>query len=94
MPIQNVVIIIEAGRRLSDYASVTVPTLLIVGGKTRAPARAVFDMLSATLPKLRSDRPERRGPYEPVHPSFRGEPANRRPSRRSAPIRAVASSGS
>jgi hypothetical protein len=48
MPIQNVVIIIEAGRRLSDYASVTVPTLLIVGGKTRAPARAVFDMLSAT----------------------------------------------
>jgi len=41
MPIQNVVIIIEAGRRLSDYASVTVPTLLIVGGTTRAPARAV-----------------------------------------------------
>ena len=50
MPVQNVVIIIEAGRRLSDYASVTVPTLLIVGAKTRTPARAVFDMLSATLP--------------------------------------------
>jgi pimeloyl-ACP methyl ester carboxylesterase len=43
-------IVIEAGRRLSDYASVTAPTLLIVGGKTRAPARAVVDMLSATLP--------------------------------------------
>lgn len=43
-------ITIEAGRRLSDYASVTAPTLLIVGGKTRAPARAVIDMLSTTLP--------------------------------------------
>jgi pimeloyl-ACP methyl ester carboxylesterase len=43
-------IVIEAGRRLSDYASVTAPTLLIVGDKTRAPARAVVDMLSATLP--------------------------------------------
>jgi pimeloyl-ACP methyl ester carboxylesterase len=70
MPIQNVVIIIEAGGRLSDYASVTVPTLLIVGGKTGAPARAVFDVLSATLPKLRSDRPERRGHMSPfTHPS-------------------------
>jgi pimeloyl-ACP methyl ester carboxylesterase len=43
-------IAIEAGARLSDYASVTAPTLLIVGGKTRAPTRAVIDMLSATLP--------------------------------------------
>ncbi|MGH6826950.1 alpha/beta fold hydrolase [Methyloceanibacter sp.] len=43
-------ILIEAGARLSDYAGATAPTLLIVGGKTRAPARAVVDMLSATLP--------------------------------------------
>ena len=43
-------IVIEAGARLSDYASVTAPTLLIVGGKTRAPARAIADMLGATLP--------------------------------------------
>jgi pimeloyl-ACP methyl ester carboxylesterase len=42
-------ILIEAGARLSDYASVTAPTLLIVG-KTRAPARAVVDLLSTTLP--------------------------------------------
>ncbi len=31
---------------------------------------------------------------EPVHPSFRGESADRRPSRRSAPTRAGSSSGS
>jgi pimeloyl-ACP methyl ester carboxylesterase len=43
-------ILIEVGTRLSDYASITAPTLLIVGGKTRAPARAVVDMLSSTLP--------------------------------------------
>ena len=45
-------IIIEGGPRLTDYASVTAPTLLIVGSKTRAPARAVVDMLSATLPNV------------------------------------------
>jgi pimeloyl-ACP methyl ester carboxylesterase len=44
------VIAIETDTRLSDYASVTTPTLLIVGGKTRAPARAVVDMLRTTLP--------------------------------------------
>ncbi len=43
-------ILIEAGTRLSDYAGVTAPTLLIVGGKTRAPSRAVIDMLSQALP--------------------------------------------
>ena len=43
-------ILIEADKRLSDYASVTVPTLLIAGGKTTAPTRAVVDMLGATLP--------------------------------------------
>jgi pimeloyl-ACP methyl ester carboxylesterase len=43
-------IVIEANTKLVDYASVTAPTLLIVGGKTRVPARAVVDMLGATLP--------------------------------------------
>jgi len=43
-------ILIETGSRLSDCASLTAPTLLIVGGKTRAPARAVVDMLSKALP--------------------------------------------
>lgn len=43
-------ILIEIGTRLSDYASITAPTLLIAGGKTRAPARAVVDMLSQALP--------------------------------------------
>jgi pimeloyl-ACP methyl ester carboxylesterase len=43
-------IIIDAPTRLHDFASVTAPTLLIVGSKTRKPARAVVDMLAATLP--------------------------------------------
>ena len=34
---------------MHDFASVTAPTLLIAGSKTRAPARAVVDMLGATL---------------------------------------------
>ena len=94
MPVQNVVIIIEAGRRLSDYASVTVPTLLIVGAKTSHSCPRRVRHAECDAAELRSDRPERREPYEPVYPSFRGEPANRRPSRRSAPIKAVSSPGS
>jgi pimeloyl-ACP methyl ester carboxylesterase len=43
-------IAIDAQTRLHDYAGVVAPTLLVVGSKTRAPARAVVDMLSATLP--------------------------------------------
>ena len=35
-----------------------------------------------------------RWPYEPVHPSFRGKPDDRRPSRRSAPMNAGSSSAS
>ena len=94
MPVQNVVIIIEAGRRLSDYASVTVPTLLIVGAKISHSCPRRVRHAECDAAELRSDRPERREPYEPVYPSFRGEPANRRPSRRSAPIKAVSSPGS
>jgi pimeloyl-ACP methyl ester carboxylesterase len=43
-------IIIDGSTSLIDYASVTAPTLLVVGSKTRAPARAVVDMLAAALP--------------------------------------------
>ena len=43
-------IAIESNTKLGDYAAVKAPTLLIVGSKTRAPARAVVDMLGATLP--------------------------------------------
>jgi pimeloyl-ACP methyl ester carboxylesterase len=43
-------IAIDAPTKLEDYASITVPTLLIAGGKTRAPTRAVVDLLAATLP--------------------------------------------
>lgn len=41
---------IDAPTKLRDYASVVAPTLLVVGSKTRAPARAVVEMLGATLP--------------------------------------------
>ena len=41
---------IEADEKLSAYAGVTAPTLLVAGSKTRAPARAVVDLLGATLP--------------------------------------------
>ena len=43
-------IVIDGRTSLTDYASVTAPTLLVVGSKTRAPARAVVDMLGAALP--------------------------------------------
>ena len=38
-------IIVEAPTTLEDYAEITAPTLLIEGGKTRAPTRAVVDLL-------------------------------------------------
>lgn len=38
---------------LQDYAAVAAPTLLIAGGKTRAPTRAVVDLLAATLPNAK-----------------------------------------
>ncbi len=43
-------IALDAPSTLKDYAEITAPTLLIVGGKTRAPARAVADLLAAALP--------------------------------------------
>jgi pimeloyl-ACP methyl ester carboxylesterase len=46
-------IIVEATTALKDYASVTAPTLLVKGSKTRAPARAVVDLLGEALPNAK-----------------------------------------
>lgn len=43
-------IAIDAPTKLENYAEIAAPTLLIVGGRTRAPARAVVDLLAATMP--------------------------------------------
>jgi pimeloyl-ACP methyl ester carboxylesterase len=43
-------IAIGAPTALKDYAEITAPTMLIAGGSTRAPARAVVDLLASTLP--------------------------------------------
>jgi pimeloyl-ACP methyl ester carboxylesterase len=43
-------IIVDALSTLQDYAAITAPTLLIKGDKTRAPARAVVDLLGETMP--------------------------------------------
>jgi pimeloyl-ACP methyl ester carboxylesterase len=43
-------IAIDAPTGLQDYATIAAPTLLIAGGRTRAPTRAVVDLLGATLP--------------------------------------------
>jgi pimeloyl-ACP methyl ester carboxylesterase len=36
--------------QLDDYASVRAPTLLVAGGRTRRPTRAIVDILSESLP--------------------------------------------
>ena len=46
-------IAIDAPTTLKDYAEITAPTLLVKGGKTRAPTRAVVDLLGATLPNAK-----------------------------------------
>ena len=51
-------IALDADTKLADYAAVKAPTLLIAGSKTRAPARAVVDMLGATLPNASRDGPQ------------------------------------
>jgi pimeloyl-ACP methyl ester carboxylesterase len=43
-------IVVAAPTTLAEYAEVTAPVLLIKGGRTRAPTRAVVDLLAATLP--------------------------------------------
>jgi pimeloyl-ACP methyl ester carboxylesterase len=46
-------IAIDAPTRLQDYAAIAAPTLLIAGGRTRAPTRAVVDLLAANLPNAK-----------------------------------------
>jgi pimeloyl-ACP methyl ester carboxylesterase len=46
-------IAIDAPTVLQDYAEIAAPTLLIAGGRTRAPTRAVVDLLAATLPNAK-----------------------------------------
>ena len=41
---------LDATTTLQDYAKIAAPTLLIAGSKTRAPARAVVDLLAGALP--------------------------------------------
>jgi pimeloyl-ACP methyl ester carboxylesterase len=43
-------LIVEAPTTLEEYAEVTAPTLVIKGSRTRAPTRAVANLLAATLP--------------------------------------------
>ncbi|HWM31655.1 MAG TPA: alpha/beta hydrolase [Methyloceanibacter sp.] len=43
-------IAINAPTTLQDYAKIAAPTLLIAGGKTRASARTVVDLLAGALP--------------------------------------------
>jgi pimeloyl-ACP methyl ester carboxylesterase len=43
-------IAVDAPTSLQNYAEITAPTLLIVGGKTRASARAVVELLATVLP--------------------------------------------
>jgi pimeloyl-ACP methyl ester carboxylesterase len=43
-------IALDAPTSLQDYAEIAAPTLLIKGSKTRAPTRAVVDLLAAALP--------------------------------------------
>ena len=42
----------DAPTTLQDYATVSAPTLLIVGGSTGAPNRAIVDLLATTLPDV------------------------------------------
>jgi pimeloyl-ACP methyl ester carboxylesterase len=63
-------IAIDAPTKLADYAAVTAPTLLIAGGKTRAPTRAVVDLLAATLPNAKVEILKGAGHMSPfTHPA-------------------------
>jgi pimeloyl-ACP methyl ester carboxylesterase len=46
-------IAIDAKTRLEDYAGIAAPTLLIAASKTRAPTRAVAELLASALPNAK-----------------------------------------
>ena len=63
-------IIVEAPTTLAEYAKVTAPVLLIKGGRTRAPTRAVVDLLAATLPNAQVEILRAAGHMSPfTHPA-------------------------
>lgn len=63
-------IIVEAPTTLEEYAEVTAPTLLIKGSRTRAPTRAVAELLAATLPNAKLEILKGAGHMSPfTHPA-------------------------
>jgi pimeloyl-ACP methyl ester carboxylesterase len=63
-------IAIDGRTTLQDYAEITAPTLLIAGSKTRAPTRAITDLLAATLPNAKLEILRGAGHMSPfTHPS-------------------------
>ena len=63
-------IAIDAHTQLADYAAIDAPTLLIVGGKTRAPTRAVVELLGMTLPNATVETLKGAGHMSPfTHPA-------------------------
>jgi pimeloyl-ACP methyl ester carboxylesterase len=43
----------QAEQSLADYQNVSVPTLLVVGSRTRKPARAVIEVLESVMPQAK-----------------------------------------
>jgi pimeloyl-ACP methyl ester carboxylesterase len=63
-------IAIDAHTRLADYAAIAAPSLLIIGGKTRAPTRAVVELLGMTLPNATVETLKGAGHMSPfTHPA-------------------------
>ena len=63
-------IALSARTTLRDYAKITAPTALIVGSKTRKPARAVVDLLGGALPNAQIEILKGAGHMSPfTHPS-------------------------
>jgi pimeloyl-ACP methyl ester carboxylesterase len=61
---------IDATTTLQDYAALTAPTSLIVGGSTCAPNRAIVDLLAATLPNVKVETLKGAGHMSPfTHPA-------------------------
>jgi pimeloyl-ACP methyl ester carboxylesterase len=61
---------VDAPTTLQDYAAITAPTLLIVGGSTGAPNRAIVDLLATTLPNAKVETLRGAGHMSPfTHPA-------------------------
>jgi len=62
--------VIDPKATLQDYAEITAPVLLIAGSKTRAPARAVTDLLAGALPNAKLSVLQGAGHMSPfTHPA-------------------------